>query len=107
MLIALTVPVLACALPGQQMSQEEQSCCLHMADECNGSQMESHACCNKLPQAGTSVLQVTNKFVPAALDAAHIAPDLKPDVLTITAILLPRAVPLPEFPPGQISVLRI
>jgi len=106
-LLVLSVPILACALPGHQMSQEEQSCCLHMADECNGSQMESHSCCNKLPQADTSILQVTDKVVPAALDPAHIAPDLKPDVLSITSVVLPDIFTLRESPPGQISVLRI
>ena len=58
-LFVLAVPHLACALPGQEMSEEEQTCCLHMADECGSSQMESHSCCDKLPQVGASAFQVT------------------------------------------------
>jgi len=60
-LVVLFVPVLACALPGQEMTEEEQACCMHMADECNGTQMESHSCCNKLPQVGSGVFQVSNR----------------------------------------------
>ena len=105
-LIVLSAPVLACALPGQQMSEEEQSCCLHMADECNGSQMESHSCCNKLPQAGASVLQVTNKYAPVVLDAVPVAITL-PEPLAVTfSNDLPRVTASPESPPGQ-TVLRI
>ena len=107
-LVVLSVPILACALPGQEMSEEEQNCCLHMADECGSSQMgESHSCCNKLPQIGASVLQVTNKYAPVALDAIQIAPDLQPNVTTMVAAVLPRVNAPPESPPGQPSVLRI
>jgi hypothetical protein len=108
-LFILSVPILACALPGQQMSEEEQTCCLHMADECNGSQMgESHSCCNKLPQIGASALQVTNRYAPITLDfAVQVAPDLQPNVATVVAAVLPRMTVLPESPPGQPPVLRI
>ena len=107
-LLVLTVPILACALPGQQMSEEEQTCCLHMADECNGSQMgESHSCCNKLPQIGASALQVTNKYAPVTLDfTVQIAPDPRPNNKTEDATI-PHVLALPESPPGQPSVLRI
>jgi hypothetical protein len=107
-LIALSAPVLACALPGQEMTEEEQTCCLHMADECGSSQMgESHSCCNKLPQAGASVLQVTSKYAPVTLDyAVQVAPDLQPDAIAIVAAT-PYSITPPESPPGQPSVLRI
>lgn len=107
-LFVLSVPILACALPGQQMSQEEQTCCLHMADECGNTQMgESHSCCNKLPQIGASVLQVTSKFAPLTLDyALQIAPDLHPDVMAIVAAV-PRMMTPPESPPSQPPILRI
>jgi hypothetical protein len=107
-LFVLSVPVLACALPGQEMSEEEQTCCLHMADECGDSQMESHSCCNKLPQIGASALQVTNKYAPVTLDyAVQIAPDLQPNVPTVVAAVFPRVTTLLESPPGQPAVLRI
>jgi hypothetical protein len=107
-LIVLSVPVLACALPGQQMSEEEQTCCLHMADECGNSQMESHSCCTKLPLMGANVLQVTNKYAPITLGfAVQVAPDLQQNVPDIVAAVLPHVITSPESPPGQPSVLRI
>jgi hypothetical protein len=107
-LIVLSVPLLACALPGQQMSEEERTCCLHMADECNGSQMgESHSCCNKLPQTGASALQVTNKYAPVTLDfVVQIARDFQP-ITEIVAAAIPCVLVLPESPPDHPSVLRI
>ena len=106
--LVLSVPILACALPGQQMSEEEQTCCLHMADECGNTQMgESHSCCNKLPQVGASILQVTSKYAPVVLDAVQIAPDSQPDVTTMVATVLPCVTALPESPPVRPSVLRI
>lgn len=105
----LSVPILACALPGQQMSEEEQNCCLHMADECGSAQMgESHSCCNKLPQIGANVLQVTNKYAPVTLDfAVQVELDPQPTIATFVAAVLPLMSVLPESPPGQPSVLRI
>lgn len=106
-LLVLFVPILACALPGQQMSEEEQACCVHMADECGSAQMgESHSCCNQLPQTAASALQ-TSKYAPATLDAAQLAPDLQQNVVTIITAVLPRVIALPESPPSQPSVLRI
>jgi hypothetical protein len=64
-LVVISVPVLACALPGQEMTEEEQACCLHMADECSGTEMESHSCCNKLPQIGSGVFHVSNRHRPS------------------------------------------
>jgi hypothetical protein len=103
----LSVPILACALPGQQMTEEERTCCLHMADEC-GSQMESHSCCNKLPQIGANAFQVSNKYAPVTLDyAIQVASDLQQNVPNTVAAVLPRVIISLESPPGQPSVLRI
>jgi hypothetical protein len=106
--LVMFAPILACALPGQQMSQEEQTCCLHMADQCDSSQMaESHSCCQKSPQIGAHSLQVTSKYAPVPLDhAVQIIVDSQPKaVATETAASL--VIPLPESPPGHTSVLRI
>lgn len=104
----LSVPILACALPGQQMSDEERTCCLHMADECGASQMESHTCCNRLPQLGASALQVSNNYAPITLDyAVQVELELQPNVATMVASVLPHVIIPPESPPGQPSVLRI
>src|SRR5215467_4587726 len=108
-LLVLSVPILACALPGQQMSQEEQTCCLHMDDECGNTQMgEAHSCCNKLPHANAAVFQVRSVYAPVTLDCAvQIAPNLQPDVTTMVAVVVPGVDALPESPPGRPSVLRI
>lgn len=106
--LVLSVPILACALPGQQMSQEEQTCCLHMAGECGNTQMgESHSCCNKLPQVGASAIQVTNKNAPVTLDfAVQVELDPQSNISTVAAVF-PHVITLPKSPPGQPSVLRI
>lgn len=107
--LVMSVPIFACALPGQQMSEEEQNCCLHMADECGSTQMgESHSCCNKLPQVGASVLQVTSKYAPVTLDyAVQVTPDLPANAAKIVAAVLPLVITPPQSPPMQPSVLRI
>src|SRR5579859_3592694 len=65
-LVMLSVPVIACALPGQEMSAAEQDCCLHMMDECGNSQMtDAHTCCTKTPQVAAASLRATNKYAPA------------------------------------------
>jgi hypothetical protein len=107
-LLVLSAPLLACALPGQEMNAAEQDCCIHMADQCDISQMaESHSCCQKSPQVGADSLQVTSKYASVSLDlAVQITVDLQPNATTLdTAASL--VVPLPESPPGQTSVLRI
>jgi hypothetical protein len=106
-LVVLSVPVLACALPGQEMTEEEQTCCLHMADDCSRTQMESHSCCNKLPQIGSGVFQVSNRHTPVTLDyAVQVTFDFQPST-TITVAAVQRVIAQPESPPGLISVLRI
>jgi hypothetical protein len=106
-LVVLSVPVLACALPGQEMTEEEQACCLHMADECSGTQMESHSCCNKLPQIGSGVFQVSNRHSPVTLDyAIRVDLDLQP-APAINDAAVQHVIAQPESPPGLISVLRI
>jgi hypothetical protein len=108
-LLLLSVPLLACALPGQEMNAAEQDCCLHMADQCDSSQMgQSHSCCNKLPQIAASVLQVTNKYAPVVLDCAvQVTPELHSNDATTVVDVFPAVIALPESPPGQTSVLRI
>jgi hypothetical protein len=108
-LLVLSVPLVACALPGEEMSSEEQDCCLRMSDECGSSQMsDAHTCCTKTPQVNTSALKTTTKYMQAARElAAHIV--LCP-ASAIAANILPRRGMLPKdssSPPGAITVLRI
>jgi hypothetical protein len=108
-LVVLSTPLIACALPGEEMSAAEQDCCLHMSDECGSSQMsDAHTCCTKTPQMDASTLKTTAKYMPAAHElVAQIVFCMAP---AIAAYILPRQRFLPDdcsSPPGSISVLRI
>lgn len=108
-LVMLSAPVIACVLPGQEMSAAEQDCCLHMIDECGNSQMtDAHTCCTKIPQVVATSLTTTSKYAPAVHQVAHeVALCTKP--AWVAGILL-RLQNLPDdslSPPGSISILRI
>jgi hypothetical protein len=108
-LLVLSAPLVACALPGEEMSSEEQDCCLHMSDECGSSQMsDAHTCCTKTPQVNTSALKTTSKYMQAAHDlVAHM---VFSTASATAANILPRQRFLPSdssSPPGSISILRI
>lgn len=108
-LLVLSAPLIACALPGEEMSKAEQDCCLHMSDECGSSQMaDAHTCCNKTPDINGNALKTTNKYAPAAPElVAHIvistAPAIAANVLPRRQLLLKDS----SSPPGVISILRI
>ena len=107
-LLVLSMPLVACALPGEEMSAAEQDCCLHMSDECGSSQMsDAHTCCTRTSQLDTSALKTTVRYMPAAPDlVAHIVFGTAPAIANI----LPGQQLLPNdsaSPPGAISVLRI
>ena len=108
-LLVLSTPLVACALPGEEMSSAEQDCCLHMSDECGSSQMsDAHTCCTKAPQLDTSTLKTTSKYTPAAPDL--VAHSVLSAASAIAANILPRQQLLlsdSTSPPGAISVLRI
>ncbi|MBZ5532296.1 MAG: hypothetical protein LAO20_12755 [Acidobacteriia bacterium] len=104
-----SAPLLACALPGQEMTSAEQDCCLHMSDQCGSAQMaDAHSCCTKTPGVATSPLQATSKYTPAA-PQAMLAP--VPSFMSAgVAGVLPGPQNTPDgspSPPGSISVLRI
>jgi hypothetical protein len=108
-LLVLSTPLVACALPGEEMNSAEQDCCLQMSDECGGSQMtDSHTCCTKTPQVEGTTLKASSKYSPATPQAApHASLCAAPE---IAAYQLPG----PQnpcngspSPPGSISVLRI
>ena len=108
-LLVVSAPLIACALPGEEMSTAEQDCCLHMSDECGSSHMsDSHTCCNNAPHIDGSALKTTSKYTSAAPDpVAHIVFCTAP---VIAANILPRRLALPNdssSPPGAISILRI
>ena len=108
-LLVVSTPLMACALPGEEMTKAEQDCCLQMSDECGGSQMsDSHTCCTKTPQVDASTLKASSKYSPAAPEAApHVslcaAPEMAADRLPGPRIPCNGS----PSPPGSISVLRI
>src|SRR5690242_13319173 len=70
-LLVVATPLIACALPGEEMTKAEQDCCLQMSNECGSSQMsDSHTCCTKTPQVEGSTLKASSKYSPAAPQAA-------------------------------------
>ncbi|MGZ4858369.1 MAG: hypothetical protein ACXV8M_02325, partial [Candidatus Angelobacter sp.] len=108
-LLVLSAPLIACALPGEEMSKAEQDCCMQMSDECGSSQMsDAHTCCTKTPHMDASALKTTSKYTPAAPElVAHIVFNTAP---AIAANILPRRLVLPNdssSPPGTISILKI
>ena len=108
-LLVVATPLIACALPGEEMTKAEQDCCLQMNDECGGSQMtDSHTCCTKTPQVEGSTLKASSKYSPAAPEAAPHAS------LCAATEMAADHLPRPQnthndspSPPGSISILRI
>ena len=104
-----SAPLLACALPGQEMTEAEQDCCLQMSDQCGSSQMaDAHGCCTKTPGAAASPLQATSKYTPAAPEAvlAEVPYSMSAGVAGILPGPQSTLADSPS-PPGSISVLRI
>jgi hypothetical protein len=107
--VVLASPLLACALPGVEMSAEEMACCRHMAAQCGDASMpESHSCCKKTvsAQAGTFQIkqrdpvsmEVVGQVVISGIFVAPIVDAKAPANSTLG---------FSESPPGQSSVLRI
>lgn len=108
-LLLLSLPLAACALPGEEMTEAEQDCCLQMADNCGGVQMsDDHTCCTKISQAEGNVLKATNKYTPAAPEARSQTAIFA--ATTPVAPACPRPQNLSEAaspPPGSVTILRI
>jgi hypothetical protein len=109
-LMFLSAPLLACSLPGLSMSQEEQECCLHMADQCGSAQMEqSHSCCSKSPTSVAAAVPPAVKHSPASPNlVSDVAPqNALPHVVACPAARANSSQTFSKSPPGHISVLRI
>ena len=108
-LLLLSIPLAACALPGETMTDAEKDCCLQMSDKCDGSQMSAdHTCCTKTPHIEGSTLKATSKYMPAAPEAALQA-TISP---LLAAVVLAFARPQNALddlspPPGSSTILRI
>jgi hypothetical protein len=109
-MIVMAPPLLACALPGVQMSAEEMACCRHMADQCGGdsSMPASHSCCKKPTSAQTGAFQIKQRD---SLSLEMTAPVFIASVFVVPVVRVTASVnsilAFPESPPGHISVLRI
>jgi hypothetical protein len=107
-LLALSVPLLACALPGQEMTEQEQACCKHMAHRCGSMDMSpSHSCCQtEIRQAGP-MLHVERAQVAAQMMSAIIV--TVPIVWGMDSFHVVTAEfhPPPESPPTSSAILRI
>jgi hypothetical protein len=108
-LMVIAPPLLACALPGVQMSEEEKACCRHMAEQCGSPDMEdSHSCCKKATAAQTGMFQIKQRDSASLEMAAHSTVAAPPQTQVLPASALEKSILVfPESPPGHNSVLRI
>ena len=108
-LLVMSAPLIACALPGEEMSKAEQDCCLQMSDRCGDSQMsDAHTCCTKTLHADGSTLKATSKYTPAAPEAAPDAVLCMSPAMAADVLSRPQNTPDDSpSPPGSISILRI
>jgi hypothetical protein len=108
-LLVLSAPLVACVLPGQQMTDEERDCCQHMSEMCGSSHMaDSHSCCNKAPHTSVTVLQFTSKFkleLPLAPQATIAF--LRFEVPSAVTAVVAHSADDSLSPPGHNSILRI
>lgn len=108
-LLILSTPLMACTLPGEEMSKAEQECCLQMGDQCGNSQMsDGHTCCTKTPRVNQDQLKTTSKHLSAAPEL--VAQGAFCMTSLIATGILPRPLSLPDdspSPPGSVTILRI
>jgi len=104
-------PVMACMVPGAQLTTEERACCRMMQNQCGQMEMPaSHGCCHKAPpNVYDSVLGTK-----AATEHAVAIPviwltsfDLLNPSSSVTGWIERRDYSPPESPPSTISILRI
>lgn len=108
-LLLLSSPLMACVLPGLEMTAAEQDCCKHMAQDCGSMQMDdSHSCCKKTPQAGSQSFQASKALNPdAAQPAATAAEIVIPAAASFVSNLSDEIVVNTKSPPGRQTILRI
>jgi hypothetical protein len=107
-LIILTPPLLACALPGVQMNEEEKACCRHMAEQCGSPDMaDSHSCCKKATTVQSGSFQVKQRYCSSLEVVAHIAVEAPQAPALPVAAIEKSILVVPESPPGHNSILRI
>lgn len=111
LLASCLTPVMACVLPGAQLTTEERACCRLMHDHCGQMDMPaSHGCCHKAPPT------IYDSALAAKAGAQHLvltpaiwlAPSelLNVDSSAIGSVDHHDYSP-PQSPPSTISILRI
>ena len=107
-LIVLGMPVIACALPGVEMSEDENACCRQMAERCGMSQMPaSHSCCKGSPELQADSLQAMQVFAATMLPASHAAGALVLIPMPNRHVTEAGSFISSESPPGCSPILRI
>jgi hypothetical protein len=102
-------PLMACALPGVEMTPAEQSCCREMSADCSSMQMsDSHPCCKRSLQAGSDSLPAKSRDlspgqVPAPVISVLLAMPLTPACFDTQRDPLIKV----KSPPGRHTILRI
>lgn len=107
--LLLASPLMACVLPGLEMTPAEQDCCKHMSQDCGSMQMDdSHSCCKKAPQAGSQSFQASKVLNPDAVQpSATVAEIVVPAGVSFVSSLSDEIVVNTKSPPGRQTVLRI
>jgi hypothetical protein len=113
-LLLAALPVMACTIPGAEMTAVERDCCKRMAQECGESGMkESHPCCQTtlVPDHLSAIKSssgIDSKHL--TLVVLHGLPSM-PTVGVISDSGSSLSAPVihspPISPPASISVLRI
>jgi hypothetical protein len=113
-LLLAALPVMACTIPGAEMTAVERDCCKRMAQECGKSGMnESHSCCQTtLVPDHLSAIKSSSDIDSRHLELVvlHGLPSM-PTVAVILDSGLSLPAPVihspPVSPPASVSVLRI
>jgi len=103
----IAAPVMACLVPGRQMSAEELNCCKKMAHECETSAMPtSHSCCQHPVSRHAASVSITRTVDVGYSAAALVQADFAPAVQTNPQVAYGFESP-PESPLKINNVLRI
>jgi hypothetical protein len=113
-LLLAALPVMACTIPGAEMTAVERDCCKRMAQECGKSGMDqSHSCCQTtLVPDHLSAIKSSSDIDSKHLELVvlHGLPSM-PTVAVISDTGFSLSAPVihspPVSPPASVSVLRI
>lgn len=103
----VALPALACLLPGRAMTAAEHACCRQMPQMCGSAHMpQSHPCCQKEIQTGSSLAVATNHQFARTLQVLAAIPALSPSPTCAVFSGAAPGSPPSDSSPG-FSVLRI